>query len=154
MAVTGYARNGVLARAQIGDSAARGNFHDPTAIQTREHGGETVIIVLRPAVERMIVAVGALQPHAHEYGAHEFGLAARVANHAREVSRADHVRISGRGQQRAGHLVQRCAFFDLLAHPVVEYAGSFAVVWLRADTEEVGEAPSPVIDEGVALQEL
>ena len=36
------------------------------AADLREEGGEAVVVVLGPAVERVVVALGALDPHAHE----------------------------------------------------------------------------------------
>ena len=43
------------------------DFHISAAVEAGEHRGQPVIVVLRPAIERMIVAVGALQPHAQEH---------------------------------------------------------------------------------------
>ena len=39
----------------------------PLAADLREEGGEAVVVVHRPAVERMVVALGALDAHAHEH---------------------------------------------------------------------------------------
>ena len=37
-----------------------------------DEGSERIIIVLCPAIERMVVALGALYAHAHEYLGHVF----------------------------------------------------------------------------------
>src|SRR3954466_7476820 len=38
----------------------------------REERGKAVVVVHRPAVERMVMALGTLNPHAHKYLGHVF----------------------------------------------------------------------------------
>ena len=52
-----------------------------------EEGGQTVIVLLRPLVERMIVAFGALQPDAEKHFAKSLGPALRIAQRAIKVCR-------------------------------------------------------------------
>ena len=50
------------------------------AADLREEGGEAVVVVHRPAVERMVVALGALDAHAHEDLGDVLGRLQRVAS--------------------------------------------------------------------------
>ena len=39
----------------------------PLAANLRKESGKTVVVVHRPTVERMVMALGTLNPHAHEH---------------------------------------------------------------------------------------
>ena len=66
-----------------------------------EDGRQAVVIVLRPAIERMVMAIGAPQAGAEEQLADKLGLLARAAGRAMEVGRANRVRVAGGQEQRA-----------------------------------------------------
>ena len=56
------------------------------ACQLREHGCQTMKIILRPLVERMIMAVGTLHPTSHENFADKLCLLPRVLDKGEEGS--------------------------------------------------------------------
>ena len=61
----------------------------PLAADLGEERGEAVIIVHRPAVERMVVALGALNAHAHEHLGDVLGDFQRVASRSGNSSSPD-----------------------------------------------------------------
>ncbi len=88
------------------------------AADLREEGGEAVVVVHRPAVERMVVALGALRADAHEDLGHVLGRLQRVA--------LDLIVVRGRVLERAAAgREQSCTIWssgtllgDLLGQPV------------------------------------
>ena len=84
------------------------------AIQFGENRRQTVIIILRPTIEWMVVAVGTSQQISHKKFAGEFRLLARSTDGAIEVRRADVMRVSRRQQDLAGELIVGHAVGNLL----------------------------------------
>ena len=88
------------------------------AADLREERGEAVVVVHRPAVERMVVALGALRAHAHEDLGHVLGGLQRVAFDLVEVGRRVLERAAVGAEQLLHHLVERHVVRDLLGQPV------------------------------------
>ena len=87
------------------------------AADLAEEGGEAVVVVHRPAVEGMVVALGALHPHAHEDLGHVLGRLQRVGLDLVEIRRRRGERAAAGGQQLPHDLVQRHVAGDLLGQP-------------------------------------
>ena len=75
-------------------------FTIAAAVEPGEDRGQAVVVVLRPAVERVVVAVGALQPDAEEHLADQFGLA-RGRRSTRRAKLAGPTRASRRSRSAA-----------------------------------------------------
>src|SRR5947209_6606921 len=84
-----------------------------------EKGGQTVVIVLRPALERMVVALGALHANAEEELGGRFRQILRIARDAVKISRWVGKGASPGNQQIADDVIERGISFDLLAQPVL-----------------------------------
>ena len=93
------------------------------AADLREEGGEPVVIVLSPALERVIVALGALDAHAQEELGR--GLDGRLGVAADAVIVCGGIAESRSlgGQQLADELVHRHVAFERLANPAMEDIG-------------------------------
>ena len=128
-------------------SPLRQQLHLAAPLQAGEDGSQAVIVVLRPAVEGMVVAVGALEPHAQEDPGGVFGLGAGIARDPGEVRRAVAMRVAGRQEERAGHRVERHPPADLIAEPVVEGMRPLGVSPAPADPQERLEPEGPVLVE-------
>ena len=72
-----------------------------------EERGKPVVVVHRPAVEGMIVALGTLDPQAHEHLGHVLGRFQRVTLDLVKIGGRVPERAAAGGQQLANHLVQR-----------------------------------------------
>src|SRR5947207_4152853 len=73
----------------------------------RKEVGPVVVIVLRPTVERMIVALGALQTCAEKHLRRRFGAGGGIAVGAVEISRRTDIGAASRGDEFADEFVQR-----------------------------------------------
>ncbi len=94
---------------------------DDTAIlrDAGEECGETVIIVLRPAIRRMRVAAGAGDLGAEENAADVLGEIARIVGQRKKVGGADRRDFARGREQRAGELVERRVAGYKFAQPLV-----------------------------------
>src|SRR5205807_6100701 len=92
---------------------------DDAVLDPAEEGGEAVVVVLRPALERVVVALGALEADAEEDLGGGLGAGLRVAQGAVVVGRGPGVGAAPAGDQLAGELVERLALGDALPYPVV-----------------------------------
>ena len=72
-----------------------------------EPRGHAVVVVLRPALERVVVALRALHPHAEEQLGRRLGEALRVLGDAVVVGRRVGERVAAGGEQLAHDLVER-----------------------------------------------
>ena len=88
------------------------------AADLAEESGKAVVVVHRPAVEGMVVALGALHAHAHENLGHVLGRLERVALDLVEVGRRRGEGAAAGGEQLPHDLVQRHVAGDLLGKPV------------------------------------
>src|SRR5439155_21552631 len=93
---------------------------DDLVFHARKEVGPVVVIVLRPAVERMIVALGALQARAEEHLRRRFGARGGIAVGAVKVRRGTAVGAAAGSDEFAHEFVQRLVFGDALANPMVE----------------------------------
>ena len=108
----------------MGDFAAAGVVDDDFAVvlrllaaDLREERGEAVVVVHRPAVERMVVALGALGANSHEDLSHVLGHFQRVPLHLVVVGRRNLERAAGTAEQLLHHLVKRDVAGDLVGQP-------------------------------------
>ena len=142
----------LAARARLADVARPGGVDHLfvrqialLAADLREEGGEAVIVVLRPALERVVVALGALNAHAQEELRRgldgRFGIAADpVIVGGRVLER----RAVGR-QQLADQLVHRQVALQALANPAMEDVGPLGLDQSAVRAEDVGELQGPEV---------
>ena len=117
------------------------------AANLREEGGEAVVIILGPALEGVVVALGALDPHSQEELGRRLDGGLRVA--------ADPVIVGGRvgegravgGQQRADELIHRHVPLECSADPAVEHVSPLGLDQPAVGAEDVGELESPEVVE-------
>ena len=122
-------------------------------LDPREEGGEAVIVVLGPALERVVVALGALDPDAEEELGRGLGRVLRVA--------ADPVVVRGRvperravgGEQLADELVERGVPLQVGPDPAVEGVRPLGLDQPAVGPEDVGELQSPEVGELRATQQ-
>ena len=111
-----------------------------------EEGRGLVILVLRPALEGMVVALVAVEPDRHEQVRrvlHRLGGIAEDLEVRRRRVLA--VRAAGR-QDRAGELVVGRVPGHLIADPLAIGDGSFDAQELAVHVEQVGPLVGPVLD--------
>ena len=89
-------------------------------VEAREQVSPIVIIVLRPTVERMVVALGALQSRAEEHLRGRLGACGWIAAGAIVVGRRRAVGAAAGGNQLANKLIERFVLSDAVADPVVK----------------------------------
>ena len=82
-----------------------------------KEGGERVIIVHRPSVKRMIVALSTLNSHPHEDLGHVFADLQDVRLNLIEIGRRIFECPAAGTKNAAYHFVERHIFRDLLAQP-------------------------------------
>ena len=110
---------------------------DDLVAHTREEARPVVVIVLRPAVEWMVVAFGALEARTQENLRGSPGARQRVAVGPVVVGGRARVGAASRRDEFAGELVERFVFRDALANPVVKILDSFRI-------ERVGLGPQQI----------
>ncbi len=128
-------------------------FHD-FVIDPREHSRPIVVILLRPAVERVVVALRAPKPHSQKHASRRLGPHVRVAMRPIEVGRWHVVRASPRRQQFAYHLVQRASLGKVLPQPAVKHLDAALVEHLFLVAQQVGPQQCPAIGELRPRQQL
>ena len=117
------------------------------AADLREEGGEAVVVVLGPALERVVVALGALDADAEEELGRRLDRALRVAADPVVVGRrVREGRAVGR-QQLADELVHRHVPLEARADPAVEDVGPLGLDQPAVGPEHVGELQGPEVVE-------
>ena len=89
-----------------------------------EERGETVIVVHRPTIERMIVALGTLNPHSEKRLRDVLGKLAIVRLDLIEIRRRCVERAAFRGDHTSQQIVERLCGRDLISNPVMESPGA------------------------------
>ena len=114
-------------------------------IHLRKESRHVVILILRPALERMIVALVAVETGGQEQMRGVFHCFIRRAQHF--VIRCRRMLTVGavRRQDFLHELVVGRVQFHLLANPVAEDAGPFFAEELAVDLEQVGPFIGPMI---------
>ena len=123
-------------------------------LHLREERAETVILILRPALERMIVALVAVEARGEEKVR---GVLHRFRGIAQDlpIARGRVVLVrAGRGENLARELIVGRVRLDLLANPILEKFRAFAAEELRVHLEFVRPFVRPVIDEFRRADEL
>ena len=110
-----------------------------------EERGHAVVVVLRPALERMVVALGALHANAEEELGGRFRQILRIACDAVKISRRVGERASPGNQQIADDLVEWDISFDLLAQPILVDVRPLLLDSLAAATQHVGPFQRPEV---------
>ena len=122
-------------------------FAQNLVVDPAEDGGPVVIVVLRPAVVRMVVAAGTLQPHAEEQPGRRLAAGERVAIGPIEIGRRIVVRAAAGGDQLADELVERLAGGDRVANPGVERIDALRIEHLLFVPQQVRPLQRPVLGE-------
>src|SRR5262249_13549055 len=125
---------------------------DNLVLNAREKRRQAVVIVLRPAVERVIVTAGALQAEAEKHLTDRLRPGLRVAEGAVEVRGGLAVGATAGGQDFAGELVERLVVGDALPQPLVKYLHALAVEHLLLVAEHVRPLLGPEIRKFGPLQ--
>jgi hypothetical protein len=86
---SGDARQSRIARAQIGNLTAIRMANDSTSLHPSEYRRETVVIVLSPSVEWVIVAIRALHPCSHKDIGNKFRMRSGIVDQSSEIRRSD-----------------------------------------------------------------
>src|SRR6266436_6491809 len=109
-------------------NVALGSSIDELGGQTRKERGEAVEIILRPFLPRVVVAFGALDPHAEERLANVGGDVARIqlSRDEIEIRRGIVVQVPLPDQEFSYDLVVRTVFLNSVAQPVVEDFGALS----------------------------
>lgn len=132
----------------MGDLAAISEADDLASIEAREDRGESVVVVLGPAIERVIVTVCAPQLGTEERFAHELGLLPRTARHPGEPCRSDLVAVSRRREELACESVEAEVARDLAPYPGVEAPRGLLIACEGTHVEEALESKRPEVGEG------
>ena len=96
-------------------------------VQPRKNVRPVVVIILRPFVERMIVALGAAQLRAEEDLRNRLGAGDRLANGPIKIRRRIVIGAAARGDEFARELVERLVLRHALANPTMKRLDAFAV---------------------------
>ena len=119
----------------------------------REQVGPIVVVVLRPAVEGMVVALGALQSRAEEHLGGRLGARCRITVGTIEVRGGIAVSAAVGGDQLADEPIERLVLSDALANPVVEVLDTFFVERMRFDPQQVRPFQRPKVRELRTLEQ-
>ena len=117
------------------------------AADLREEGGEAVIVVLGPALERVVVALGALDADAQEELGGRLDGVLRVAADPVVVGGGIRVGRAVGGQELADELVHRHVPLECRADPAVEDVGPLGLDQAAVGAEDVGELEGPEVVE-------
>ena len=124
------------------------------SIHLGEEGRQVVVLVLRPAFERMVMALVAVEARGQEQVRRvlhqRFGRAQRFVIRCGRVS----FRRAAGGEDLAGELVVRCVGSDFAANPAAERGRAFDAEILAVHHQEVGPLVGPEIDVVVVADEL
>src|SRR5439155_5240534 len=94
-------------------------------------------VVLRPALERMVVTLGALQARSKKDLRRSFGPCRWITRGPVKIRRWIAVRAAVRHDQRAGEFIDWFIFHDALANPMVEILHPLLVQRMRFHTQQV-----------------
>ena len=129
------------------------------AANLREEGVEAVIVIHRPAVERMVMTLGTLEPHAHKDLGDVLRQLETIQLALIVVHRGDGHRTAVGGQEIDHDLIDRAILADLVGHPVVVeqrvlIEGGRVVAGIDAgtDLEQLGPFHDPEFSELLTLQ--
>ena len=118
-----------------------------------EVSGRLVVLVLGPTLERMVVALVAIEPHGQEQvrgGLHRVGRLAKDL----EVRGGRILAVrSGGGEDLLDELVVGRVGRQLAANPLPQGGGPFRPQVLAIDLQQVGPLVRPVLDEVVAADQ-
>ena len=103
-----------------------------------EERGDAVVVVHRPPLERVVVALRALQSHAQEHLRGLLRDEMRLARDELEVGRRVRERRPRRSEQLAHRLVERALLLELRAQPTSEHRGALLLHRQRVDLQHVG----------------
>ena len=116
---------------------------DDLVLDAREEGGKLVVIVLRPAIERVVVALGTLHAHAEKNLGSGLGPGVGVAQGPVVVGSRLLVGAAPAGDQLPGQQVERLVVGHRLAEPFVEHLHALAIELLFLVAEQVGPFEGP-----------
>ena len=125
-----------------------------------EEGVETIVVTHRPAVERVVMALRALDAHPHEHLGHVFAEFKLIELSLVEVHRRVGDRATVGGQQVDDHLVQRLVLADTISQPVVVEERVFverrlvvSPIDAGANLQQLGPLHHPELGKFFTLQE-
>ena len=107
----------------LGVAAGPLGFHVRLAADPREERRKAVVVVLAPFLERMVVALGALQSHPQEHLRRVVDERTGFAELAIPLDRRRGLRAAAGGEDSAHELVVGHVLRQALADPVVEVEG-------------------------------
>ena len=120
-----------------------------------EEGGEAVVIILGPAIEGVVVTLGALDPHPHEDLGDVFGHLQGVGLVLVVVGGWIFEGAAAGAKQLAHHLVHRDIVGDLVLQPVVVQQHRLVAHLVgRPDLQQLSPFHHPELDELFAAEEL
>src|SRR5262249_48435849 len=132
------------------------------AFDAGEEADETIKIVLRPAVERMVMTLRALNAHTGECLRHvegyRFGIELALRNHRIKIDRRVFQIAAGRSNLRTHELIERRVLAHLVENPFVVGKRGLAVcaegaVSAANDLQGLSPFGSPQIGELAALEQ-
>src|SRR6185437_147978 len=118
---------------------------DDAILHTTEKRRQTVIIRLRPAVERVIVTARALHANAKEDLRGSLGAVLRIAQGAIPVGGGMTVGAAASSEQFTGEFIQRFAVGDAATNPIVEHLHALAVENLLLAVQQIRPFERPKI---------
>src|SRR5688500_3483264 len=121
---------------------------------TREDALPIVVIILAPAVERMVVALRALDASAEEKLSGSFGTFDGGAGGAIKIGRRIFVGAAAGGDDFAGELVERFVIGDALLDPAVKEFEPFAIENAFFGAEEIHPFQRPEFGEAPIFEKL
>src|SRR5438128_1051178 len=120
----------------------------------RKNGGPGVIVILGPAVEWMIVALGTLEARAQEELGGGLSAGDGVAIGAIVVGGGIDIGAAAGGEHFADELVEGLVFGDRLADPVMEGFDAFFIQGALFETQQVGPFEGPEVGEFGTIEKL
>ena len=138
-------------------------FGRDLALHAGEEADEAVVIVLRPAVEGMIMALRALHAHAGEdlrdVLRHGLGVVLALRQHGVEIDRGVGEIAAFAGDLRAHELIERDIALDLIVDPLVVFISCLAIgaegaVVIAAHHQGFGPLGGPQIGEFGAFEQV
>ena len=126
------------------------------ATDLTEERGKGIVIVLGPLVKRMVVTLGALNPHAHENLSYVLGDFQAITFDLVIISRWIDESSAGRGKQLTDDLIHRNVVGNPLLQPIEIKQGRFvahALVLIRLDLEKLCEFHDPHLGEFFTFEE-
>ena len=125
---------------------------DHLVIHPREERRPIVVIVLRPALVGMIVALGALQARSQKHLRRGFRARDRIAIRPVVVRRGTVISAAARNQDFTGESVQRFVFSDALADPMMKVLHAFLVQRMRFHAQKIRPTVLGEFDDSTLLK--